>query len=370
MQLFALIFVLITSLLGFTPRALAADSDAAARFKAAGAGATLTVLPARLAGRPMVPVGNAVALMLERAGMTALTVSHEAWEPPAGADLAATATALGERVRAAGPATGAAPATAAAPATEFTLFADILGTPKDGITELRAVVVDSKGRVAWQERYAKGVKAWDRSPPREPLDCCILLAKELGGTLGLADPTRADAPEGPIARSFRGSSGIPDDAELATIAKRGAQFRKDARTASIIIYPAHAGDAMSAPSAAAIAQALKNAGFAGVRASATGPELTISRDMNEQKVLWSMARGFRDRMRAQRPDADYAVFADYVMGPGGVGAVHFAVCDRAGELVLVDFQNDHFEDFRAVAPKGRDGADALVVRRMTALVGK
>jgi hypothetical protein len=381
MQLLVMLVVLIASLLGLTPRAAAAqsarlaagaaqraadrvaeraavDPAAAARLKSAGRGASLTVLPARLGGKAMLPAGEAVALLLERAGMTKLVIEPQPWEAPAEGDLSAIAAALGDRVR------------AAPPATDFVLFVDIVGVPGTGITELRAVIVDKQGKVAWLESLAKGSKAFDRAAPHEPLECCILLAKELAPTLSLAEPTRADAPEGPVARRFREASGVPDDAELAAIQARGAKLRAAARTATIVVYPACAGGELSADSAAAIAAALQKQGFAGVRAASKGPTIEAPRVMNEQTVLWTMAHAFRDRMRAEHPDADYAVFADYVMGRFGVAAVHFAVCDRAGELVLVDYQNSHHEDFCAVAPQDRAGADALVVRRFVERAGK
>lgn len=45
------------------------EGPAAERFAAAGKQASLAVLPTRVAGRAMPPVGEAVAMMLERGGM-------------------------------------------------------------------------------------------------------------------------------------------------------------------------------------------------------------------------------------------------------------------------------------------------------------
>jgi len=47
--------------------------------------------------------------------------------------------------------------------------------------------------------------------------------------------------------------------------------------------------------------------------------------------------------------------------------VHFVVCDRRGELVVVDFQNSHHAEFKAIHPKTREDCDRLVIRRMNGL---
>jgi hypothetical protein len=98
----------------------------------------------------------------------------------------------------------------------------------------------------------------------------------------------------------------------------------------------------------------------------TSLHIEIQRSSNEQKTLWDMARAFREHVRQDPPEADYVLYADYLISPRGdhVGAVHFAICDRAGEWVLVDFQNSHHEDFQSVDPKSREACDRLVVQRL------
>jgi hypothetical protein len=69
---------------------------------------------------------------------------------------------------------------------------------------------------------------------------------------------------------------------------------------------------------------------------------------------------------ANKPDVDYALVADYVIRPdnGQVWAVNFVICDRAGDWVIVDFQNNHHDDFNAIAPKTADDCADLVSRRL------
>ncbi len=54
-----------------------------------------------------------------------------------------------------------------------------------------------------------------------------------------------------------------------------------------------------------------------------------------------MAREFRDYVHKNPPETDYVLYADYVFNPQTweQGFVHFIVCDRKGEWVIVDMQN-------------------------------
>jgi hypothetical protein len=151
---------------------------------------------------------------------------------------------------------------------------------------------------------------------------------------------------------------------MSAIKERGAAFRKAAANATLIVYPARAGDAFSAESAAGIAARINKAKLTNATAAETGPRLDTAGNMNEQKVLWDMAHAFSEHVRQNPPDADYVLFADYLMGKEAVGGVHFAICDRQGELVVVDFQNSHWPDFKSINPKTRDDCDKLVVQRL------
>lgn len=333
------------------PTASVQDSPALARFKAAGKAAPMTVYPARLAGRSSEQVGEVVGMMLERAGMTKLDLSTNAFTPPEGADLAASARAFGDFVR------------AAPPATDYALFTDIIGSPREGLSELRTIVADKDGAVVFQDRQAKGDADFDRLNPREPMECCILAVERLRPVLGLNDPSRSEA-SGDLAKRWQQKSGIPDKAELAAIQTRAEAFKKAAPGATLVIYPVHAGEDFSPESAATLAAEFTRARLTNASAPAQGPNLPLKGDMNEQKVLWASARAFSDYVKKNPLEANYAMYADYLMGKDSVGAVHFFVCDRAGELVIVDFQNSHHADFKAIKPRTREDCDRLVAKRL------
>ena len=139
---------------------------------------------------------------------------------------------------------------------------------------------------------------------------------------------------------------------------------RSAANSTLLIYPVRAGEELSKESAANLASLINKSKLMKAVAADAGPRIMVERHMNEQKTLWSMARAFRDHVKSQPPDADYVLFADYLMAKNGVGATHFALCDRSGEWVIVDFQNSHWDDFNSIRPKSREDCDRLILKRL------
>ena len=321
-------------------------------FKAAGKDASLTILPVYLGGSPSKQVGEVLGMLLERAGMQNLELAAAEFRPPEKADTTQTAIALAEFVQ-------ANPVN-----TNYVLFADFLGSHAVGVTEVRGVIVNKQGQLVWQDRQTAEDADFKRINPKEPMDCCVLLVERLRPVLNLDDPTRADAPRGKLAERWQQKTGLPNEAEQETMKERQAAFKQAAVTATLLIYPVHAGDQMSPESATHLAQMINEAKLLKASAADQGPQLEVKPDMNEQKMLWGMARAFSTEVQAHPPEADYVLYADYLMRKSGVGAVHFAICDRKGQLVIVDFQNSHWDDFKAINPKSAEDCDRLVLKRL------
>jgi hypothetical protein len=49
-------------------------------------------------------------------------------------------------------------------------------------------------------------------------------------------------------------------------------------------------------------------------------------------------------------------------------AVHFVVCDRAGDRLIMDLQNSHCEDFQQIRPKTVADCDRFVLERLESLL--
>lgn len=324
--------------------------------------ASTTIFPTSLAGRPMAQVGQVVGLMLEQRGMTNLELAVTAFTPPDGADLDATAVAFGAFVA------------AQAITTDYALYCEFRVSPSKAnggprsFTEVRTIVAARSGAIAWKDSQTAADADFARVRPAEPMQCCMLVADRLRPVFGLTDPAPEGGPEGKLARQWRTSIGIPDKGEEAAIEQRTTGFRSAASTATVVVFAPHAAPDFTT-SAADLVGRINKAGLVKAIAAADRPDVTVVADMNEQKTLWSLARGFSAYLTKHPPQGDYALLADYLTGtrPGGefaVGGVHVVVCDKAGQIVLVDFQNSHHEDFRSIHPASREECDALVVRRL------
>lgn len=321
------------------------------QLKARGKEASLTVLPVGLAGNPSPQVGEVFGMLLERAGMTNLEIGGAEFRAPAKADLAQTASSLSEFVR------------ANPIKTDYALFADFLGSPGK-VAEVRGVIVNKQGEIAWQDRQTVDDADFKRIHPREPMECILLLVERLRPVLNLGDPNRENAPQGKLAQRWEQETGVANEAEIKAMNERQQALKKAASKSTLLVYPARAGGKPNPDSAVRLAKMFNDAGLVNATAASGGPQLDIKGNMNEQKMLWDMARAFREHVQSHAPEADYVLFADYLMGKDSVGGVHFALCDRKGDLVIVDYQNDHHPEFNAIKPKSVEDCDRLVLKRL------
>jgi len=138
--------------------------------------------------------------------------------------------------------------------------------------------------------------------------------------------------------------------------------------ATLLVFPPRmAGKEASVLSASNVVRLLNNAGVCkAVQAQETILLKSSLADPNELKALWGLASEFREYVRANPPTADYALYADYAFNPqnSDQGFVHFVVCDRAGEWVIVDMQNSHHPDYQSIGVVSRGRCDALLVKRL------
>ena len=348
------VVVCCTALAGAATVFAGSDGQTASQkqFLAAGKNASLTVAPTVTAGQPFAKVGEAVAMTLERCGMSKLETSTLSFTPPKDADLEATANAFAAFVK------------ANPPTTDYILLTEFQGTPGKGVSEVRAIVATKNGEIVWKDRQAPGDKDFDRLKPREPIQCCMLVAERLRLVLKLDQPSPANASGGRIAERWRHETGIPDRIELAAMEARAKEFKSAAANGTLIVYPVRMEGTFSAERAASVAASITNARVAKAASTADGPRIAPPGDVNEQKMLWAMARSLSEHVKKNRPEADYVLFGDYLMNKNGVFAVHFAVCNRKGELVAVEHQNRNTAAFKAVNPRTGEDCDKLLVNRV------
>lgn len=314
----------------------------------------LTVHPVLLAGHASPEATDALGVLLERAGASDLTIATTAFAPDRERTPQDQAAAFAVFARDGGQ--GQA------------LLADLLGTPGRGVDEVRGVLTDRAGNVLWQTRLRPGDPAFDRARPNEPMACLLLLVQELRPVLQLGDPQRSNLPPGPLATRLQAKAGVPDAAELQAMQQRLVVARGAGKELPLVVLPPRLSNRFDSQLAAQLADHLRRAGYRQVRAADQGLPYSSQASPNEQRVLWSAARSLRE-LQAKAGGTEYVVACDLLFGPGDqLGAVHTFLLAPNGELVWVDYQNDHHDDFRAMAGHAAcDGLGLAATRLATAL---
>ncbi len=325
-------------------------------MKSTGPNASLTILPVRLGGTPFDRVTEVVGWFLEQQGLKNIELGKLALAPATNTDLQALADSAGEFVK-------AHPIT-----TEYALYAEFNGTRETGLNELRAVVVDKTGAVVWTDRQGAQDAAFKSLESREPMTLSVLLVERLSPPLGLNEETRKASKPGKMARLMEERSGLPPENERAPLPERQKEMKESRQKVTLMVFPVRiGGHAVNATSATDLAKMINDAGLCMAEPAKQSPLLKASQaDPNEMKALWDLAREFRDYAKKTPTDADYTLYADYVFTPQQweQGFVHFVVCDRKGEWVIVDMQNSHHPDYQSVKPTSREGCDKLLVKRL------
>ncbi|MBX3395219.1 MAG: hypothetical protein KF841_07605 [Phycisphaerae bacterium] len=333
-----------------------ADEGNSSEFIEAGLGVPMSIYPVRLLDRPNRDVGDALGLILENHGMTGLQPVRDAFEPDNESKW--------EDV----PGQFAAFLKIHAPATKYALYAEILGSPKDGVDELRWLIVDVNGQLILSDQLVRGDRALKKLIGRhpEPMTCCVAVCDRLFARTGWHKGRAPKEGAGTFAQLWAEKSGTPSEAERQAMNQRLVHLKERLKDSRIVVLPTRIADRDDVGSASRLAHGISEA--LGISATAlTEPvHLKIPGSPNEQRVLWDFARQLREHLRSHPCDADYILMADYLaeFDKGRIGAVHIIICDKAGDWVSVDFQNSHHPDFRRIGPKSIEDCDKLATERI------
>lgn len=320
-----------------------------------GTGASLTVFPVIMLDREFNDVADVLALLLEKAGMSDLERADAVFRIPRETAFDQAAELFGEFVR------------KNSVKTDYALYAEFVGTPETGPKEIRGIIVNKAGQSVWFDRQTPADREFKRANPRDPMTCCHFLAERVRTQLGIPDSARDESGEGKLARKLAEDSPGPDKAEWAALERRQAAMKKAGKRVKIAVFPVRlSNDEVGNKDAAHLATLLSEKKLCDAKAVNSSLRVKIRPWRNEQKPLWELARAFQNHVKQNPPEADYALLADYIMGPsaGRVWAVHFVICDRDGEWVIVDFQNNHHGDFQSIDPKSHDDCGRLVAKRL------
>ena len=234
-----------------------------------GPDSSVTIVPVIMAGDPSKDVADVVGVMLEQEGMPNIRTVEQEFVPAAGASLEQVAESFGTH------------ASAQSLKTDCALFAEFVGTPKTGVAEIRAVLVDSAGKVLWNDCQKPGDADFDRVRPQNPMTCCVLLRDRLKPVFKLTDATRSQAKEGRMAKLWADKSGTPSDKERAAIGERLETLKEAGAAATVLVYPVQLYKETDAASAEHIVKLLNEAKLCQAQAarptySSTSPRTATS----------------------------------------------------------------------------------------------
>ncbi len=302
-------------------------------------------------------IAEVVGMLLERAGMNDVRLAKSTFTPPDGASIQKIATAFGKFVA------------EQKIETPYALYGELLGEPGRGVDAIRTIVVDRQGNVAFAEEMGReAIAKLGPNVPNDPLECCVFMVNRLRAPWDLADPLRKDAPRGKIQEDWRQKSGLPDDDEIKAMGGRAGRLRKELAESTLVVLGVRASGRADEKAAADLAVRLAPVGFKSVVAADAGPMLDRKGSPNEQEVLWQAARQVRAWVQQHKPRSEYVLMADFAIGRTAketkVATVHWVLCDRQGDWVLVDYQNAHHADFQQVAPKSVEDCVRLVDIRL------
>lgn len=301
-----------------------------------------------------------VGTFLERAGLEHVDIAKRAFRQPESKNLLEAAKAFGTFV-------------AAEPVkTEYALLGEIIHSSRK-VQAIRTIVVDKEGNVVLADEDNQHTFAQTSNiAPKNPMMCCVFLARKVQKLWGLADPLRKEGPPGKLEARLRNEAGAPSRQEREQMATRFRSMQANLANARLTVYPVRS--AADKRCAEQLAGMLNEQGICTCEVAQEGPSFAVKGHFDEQKVLWDTAKAFRDYLRANPADTEYALYADYGIGRGSsgqakVGHVHFLVCDRAGDWVLVDYQNSHHRDFLRINPRSSEDCNRLVSERLKGYLG-
>lgn len=329
-----------------------------AQMKSKGSDASLTVLSIPLAGQPNERITELVGLMLEQHGLKHIELGAKAFQTTPGIDLQQLSAGVGEFVR------------QNPIRTDYAVYSEFNGSlEKRQLESIRAVVVDKQGDVVWSYEMSSQDEALRQFQTHPDLMLVTTsLAQQLGLQLGLNEQTTRDAKPGNMARLMAQRSGLPPQEELKALPAREAKLREERQTLTMLVIPPRVNEqASSVDRAAALAKKINEADLCKAVSATEAVQFKAAQgDPNEMKVLWDLAREFREYVRKNTPQEDYALCADYVFTANHwkQGYVHVVVCDRQGEWVLVDLQNSHQSDYQGIRPTSKQDCDRLLVERL------
>lgn len=325
---------------------------------AKGGKASMTVFPVFMQGRTSTDIAEVIGLMFEQAGMEHMSISETHFKAPDNISFDDLPVAFGDFVRKQNI------------NTDYALYAHYVDSVSKGVQETRVVIVGKDGSLVWQDRQTPDDADFKRIKPANPMMCSHLVSQRFKRAIDLKKSPDFKVSQGRMNKLWAAKTSFPDKSELKDLKARCKAMKSSLPEATITVFPPliwepkdgkriERVDTATAVNLARLMQKGK------VVAAKDGPVLKVKPARNQMQMLWELARAFRSYLKDNPIDTDYALYAHYLIGFNGkAGGVHTVVCDKSGEWVIVDLQNDHHRDFKAIKPDSLDDCAKLSAKRL------
>jgi hypothetical protein len=320
---------------------------------------SMSLYPVTMIDSPMKELAGVVGIMLEKEGFRSVDLAKAVFCPPPGQDFETTAAAFGKFVK------------KQKIEEDYAWYGEVQGSLKKGVKTIRAAIANRKGEIVWKVSVGPADDAFKSMKPKHPMACACILAMQVRPLLILASP-EGRAKEGRLTRLARLEAGVPDEKEFEAMRSRAEVFKRSSGTVIMRIFAVRVFESTHKDGANHLATLINEQKLCRAQVVDKPLYLDIKRDRNELAVVWSMARAFQAYLKENPIDVDYALYADYLMNTetGRVGGVHFAICNKKGEWVVVDYENSHHADFQSVRPRSLQDCNRLVIRRLRHYLGQ
>ncbi len=312
---------------------------------------SITVYPISVANSTRKDVAEVVGLLLEKGGIQHIEIASQSLEGHSESSMEETGQQFANLVK------------ESEFHTDHHAFGEFLGSPQEGVKEVRTYLCDGKGHLLWMDRQTPDDRDFKKIKAKDPMTCCVLMATRLQKKLDLKNPMRKKAPKGKMHQRWMEKSKIPDEEERNAMKDRLQALKKQEKQ-TVLVFPIRRENKYDAKAAQILANKIEEQDLFKTNVIENIEPFDIQASSNEQLVLWDLARKFKDYLQNEYKPVNYSLIADYMIGKEETHAVHFILCDAQGEWVIVDYQNSHHRDFKRMAPRNEDDCHQLVLRRL------
>lgn len=311
-------------------------------MKSKSVDASLTILPVRLMNKHWDMVSEVIGALLEQKGLKNIEVGTDIFVYEGKARVKEIADSL-KRFLLKNPVS-----------TDYILYVEMIGDNNPPpIDELFGLVVDKNGDLVWRDILNSSYKEFTDVDDPDPMGYSILLTERLSPYFGLNAETARNAKPGKMAAKMRERSGLPPEEEISRMQERKKTMQAHLKDSKLVVFPLRVMWQSDSYATGDLVKLINERGLSkALIAKNTLLLKPLEQNPNEMKVLWDMAKQFRDYLKANPQEGDYFLYGDYAFTPDNwqAGYVHFVVCDSNGEWVLADLQNSQQIAYISVKP--------------------